>query len=237
MITLRRDPDLAARQRGARLAVRRQRRSRSVLYPRRAGRGLPESSVAAGRPRPALRRTLPCDPPRPDNAERSLAATRRDAARDARHGGAAGPDDGTIVAIFQAATGAVTVSRTYHAARQDLRRLDTTIRQDLAGVTCKMTPPNNPQDNLGYFEYGENALADPQGEDSDDYLRFTAKAPEGRPFTGRIWVPQVAVDRVTRRATRHGRPGRHAGAGPGHQPVRGDHLLPPRRQPLSPRPA
>src|SRR5262249_41918324 len=34
---------------------------------------------------------------------------------------------------------------------------------------------------------GENAFADLQGEDSDDYIRFTAKAPDGKPFTGRFW--------------------------------------------------
>ena len=40
----------------------------------------------------------------------------------------------------------------------------------------------------GLFEYGENEFADNQGEDSDDYIRFTAKAPAGKPFTGRMWV-------------------------------------------------
>ncbi|MDB5349439.1 MAG: hypothetical protein JWN86_686 [Planctomycetota bacterium] len=96
----------------------------------------------------------------------------------------------TIVAIFQAATGAVSVSRAYTLLDQDLRRLDVTLRQDLDGVTCKMTPPNNPANGLGYFEYSENALSDAQDEDSDDTLRFTAKAPDGRPFTGRMWVPK-----------------------------------------------
>ena len=75
-----------------------------------------------------------------------------------------------------------------------LRLLDSTIRSDLNGVTCKMTPPNNPKDNTGYFEYGENAFADLQGEDSDDYIRFTAKAPAGRPFTGRVWVAPSLIN-------------------------------------------
>ena len=96
-----------------------------------------------------------------------------------------------IVAIFQSATGAVTVSRNFALLEQDLRRLDTTFRQDLSGVTCSMTPPNNPTNNAGYFEYAENALSDAQDEDSDDTLRFTAKAPDGRPFTGRLWVPKT----------------------------------------------
>lgn len=97
----------------------------------------------------------------------------------------------TIVAIFQSATGSVTESRARALLDQDLRRLDATIRQDLDGVTCKMTPPNNPRDNRGYFEYAENALSDAQEEDSDDTLRFTSRAPEGRPFTGRVWVPKA----------------------------------------------
>ena len=52
-----------------------------------------------------------------------------------------------------------------------------------------MTPPLDPKDNLGYFEYGENSFADNQGDDTDDYLRFTVKAPEGQPFSGRVLVP------------------------------------------------
>lgn len=94
-----------------------------------------------------------------------------------------------VVQIFQSATGAMTASRTFQELDQGLRRLDSTIRQDLNGVTARLTPPLNPKDNLGYLEYGENAFADNQGEDADDYLRFTTKAPEGHPFTGRCWVP------------------------------------------------
>ncbi len=93
-----------------------------------------------------------------------------------------------IVQIFQSATGAITASRAYQELDQGLRRLDSTIRQDLKGVTARLTPPLDPKDNLGYFEYGENAFADAQGEDTDDYVRFTTKAPEGQPFTGRAWL-------------------------------------------------
>ena len=94
-----------------------------------------------------------------------------------------------IVKIFQAATGALSSAQAYQELDNQLRQLDATIRSDLNGVTCKLTPPNNPQNNPGYLEYGENEFADVQGEDSDDYIRFTAKAPAGRPFTGRMWVP------------------------------------------------
>ncbi len=94
-----------------------------------------------------------------------------------------------IATIFQAATGAVTLQRTMQELDGELRKIDSTIRQDLLGVTAKMTPPNDPDWNMGYFEYGENTFADNQGEDVDDYLRFTAKAPEGKFFTGRMYVP------------------------------------------------
>ncbi len=99
-----------------------------------------------------------------------------------------------IVQIFQAATGALNAAQVYQELDNQLRLLDGTMRSDLAGVTCKMTPPNNPLNNPGYFQYDENEFADNQGEDADDILRFTAKAPAGRPFTGRMWVgPQNAA--------------------------------------------
>ena len=93
-----------------------------------------------------------------------------------------------IVKIFQAATGALSAAQVYQELDNQLRLLDSTIRSDLGGVTCKLTPPNNPKNNTGYLEYGENEFADVQGEDSDDYIRFTAKAPAGQPFTGRMWI-------------------------------------------------
>lgn len=93
-----------------------------------------------------------------------------------------------IVMIFSSATGAVSGLQVYQQLDGDLRQLDITIRRDLIGVTARMTPPLNPRDGLGYFEYGENAFADIQQEDTDDYIRFTAKAPEGQPFTGRVWL-------------------------------------------------
>jgi len=92
-----------------------------------------------------------------------------------------------IVTIFKAATGAVNSLQAYQELDGNLRQLDSIIRQDLNGVTARMTPPLNPKDNLGYFEYIENQFADVQGEDSDDCIRFTAKAPEGQLFTGRAW--------------------------------------------------
>ena len=99
-----------------------------------------------------------------------------------------------IVQIFQAATGALNAAQVYQELDNQLRLLDLTIRSDLGGVTCKLTPPNNPKNNTGYLEYGENEFADVQGEDSDDYIRFTAKAPAGQPFTGRMWVRAAYIN-------------------------------------------
>ncbi len=93
-----------------------------------------------------------------------------------------------IVQVFAAATGAVSTQRVYQELDTSLRQVDTMLRQDLAGVTARFTPPLDPQKNLGYFEYIENSFADNQGEDADDCLKFTAKAPEGQVFTGRMFL-------------------------------------------------
>jgi hypothetical protein len=93
-----------------------------------------------------------------------------------------------LVQIFQAATGSVSAAQAFQQLDDQLRRIDGIIRSDLEGATARFTPPLDPALNLGYFEYGENEFADLQFEDSDDYIRFTAKAPSGQPFTGRMWV-------------------------------------------------
>jgi prepilin-type N-terminal cleavage/methylation domain-containing protein len=93
-----------------------------------------------------------------------------------------------LVSIFSSATGAISSSRVFVELDSGLRNLDSTIRRDLAGVTARLTPPLDPKDNLGYFEYSENSFADAQGEDGDDTLSFTAKAPEGQKFTGRFYI-------------------------------------------------
>lgn len=94
-----------------------------------------------------------------------------------------------IVQVFQAATSAVTGARTAQELDDSARLLDSTIRADLNGATARFTPPLDPNNNQGYFEYTENEFADNQGEDADDTLRFTAKAPPGRPFMGRMYLP------------------------------------------------
>ena len=96
-----------------------------------------------------------------------------------------------LVQIFQSATGAMTASKATQDIDVNLRQIDSMIRADLAGVTAKMTPPNDPALKMGYFEYGENSPADGQGEDTDDYLAFTVKAPEGQVFTARQWLSQI----------------------------------------------
>ncbi len=95
-----------------------------------------------------------------------------------------------LVLVFQRATGSIQEQRVYASLDQELRRIDSLIRQDLNGVTATMTPPNNPANQTGYFEYAENALADAQGEDGDDTLRFTVRAPLDQPFVGRVWLPK-----------------------------------------------
>ncbi len=97
-----------------------------------------------------------------------------------------------MVQIFQAATGALSAAQTIQDLDNQTKLLESTIRSDLGGVTAHFTPSLDPIQGLGYFEYGENEFADSQGEDSDDFLRFTAKAPPGQPFTGRMWVTQPA---------------------------------------------
>ena len=133
-----------------------------------------------------------------------------------------------LVQIFQAATGALSAAQTIQQLDNQLKLVDSTIRSDLGGVTARFTPPLDPAQNLGYFEYGENEFADTQGEDSDDYMRFTAKAPPGRPFTGRMWV--AASRRNVAGFYNASRPADH-----GHQRICRDHLLPAQRQPVSPR--
>ncbi len=96
-----------------------------------------------------------------------------------------------LVQIFQSATGAMSASRATQELDVVLRQVDSMIRSDLNGITAKMTPPNDPLLKTGYFEYGENSPADAQGEDTDDYLAFTVKAPEGQVFTARQWLFKI----------------------------------------------
>jgi len=96
-----------------------------------------------------------------------------------------------IVQVFKAATDAVSASRTYQELDSSLRQLDGTIRNDLQNLTARLTPPLDPSKNLGYFEYIENSFADNQGEDTDDCLRLTVKAPEGQLFNGRMYTSTV----------------------------------------------
>ncbi len=102
-----------------------------------------------------------------------------------------------LVQIFQSATGAMSASRTTQELDVNLRQVDSIIRSDLAGVTARMTPGmNDPKDKRGYFEYGENAFADAQGEDTDDWMAFTTRAPEGQVFSGRQWLALPANNNV-----------------------------------------
>ena len=132
-----------------------------------------------------------------------------------------------MVQIFQAATGALTAAQTIQELDNQLKLLDSTIRSDLGGVTARFTPPLDPAQNLGYFEYSENEFADMQGEDSDDCLRFTAKAPAGPAVHGAdVGDPAGELDRLLQR----GRSADHD-----HERICRDHLFPAQRQPVPPR--
>jgi type II secretory pathway component PulJ len=98
-----------------------------------------------------------------------------------------------MVQVFQAATGSLSTAQIIHELDNKLKLVDGMLRADLAGATATFTPPLDPEMNKGYFEYIENEFADTQGEDSDDILKFTAKAPSGQPFTGRMWVTMPAL--------------------------------------------
>ena len=102
-----------------------------------------------------------------------------------------------LVQIFQSATGAMSASRTTQELDVNLRQIDSIIRTDLAGVTAKMTPPNDPKNKRGYFEYYEGTFADAHGEDTDDWIAFTTKAPEGQTFSGRQYLrPSAAFPNI-----------------------------------------
>ncbi len=96
-----------------------------------------------------------------------------------------------LASVFQKATEAMIAARSYQELDNDLRRVESVLRSDLEGVTARMTPPNDPAWKRGYFEYGENAPADLQGEDTDDYLAFTTRAARGHGFSGRVWIPRT----------------------------------------------
>jgi len=98
-----------------------------------------------------------------------------------------------IAQIMTATTGAIQVARAYHQLDSELRAIEGTIKRDLGAATARMTPPLNPKDNLGYFEYGENEFADAQGEDSDDYISFTAQYTDGNLFYGRYFPAPSGV--------------------------------------------
>ena len=106
-----------------------------------------------------------------------------------------------LVQIFQSALGAMSASRTTQELDVTLRQIDSMVRSDLTGVTANMTPPNDPALKQGYFEYGEGAQADAQGEDTDDYMAFTTKAPEGQNFTGRQYLFGTGINATVQPTT------------------------------------
>ena len=134
-----------------------------------------------------------------------------------------------LVQVFQAATGSLTAAQSYQQLDDQLRRIDTIIRSDLEGVTARFTPPLDPAQNLGYFEYAENEFADLQGEDSDDTSASPPRPPRaGLSPGGCGWVRDL-TGTVLRQQCVH--------ADHDHQRICRDHLFLAQWQPLSPRPA
>ena len=128
--------------------------------------------------------------------------------------------------IFQAATGALSAAQTIQDLDNQLKLLESTIRSDLGGVTARFTPPLDPAQNLGYFEYGENEFADLRGKTATTTCGSPPRRPPGQPFTGRMWVAAAGELAGFYNAAR--------AAGHGHQRICRDHLLPAQRQPVSP---
>ena len=126
-----------------------------------------------------------------------------------------------LVQIFQSATGAISASRTNTELDVRLRQLDSTIRSDLAGSTAKMTPPNDPNDKRGYFEYGENAIRRRPG---GRHRRLPRLHHQGRRGGSLHRPPGHRSPRSEARQS--------ATRGDDSQPGRRGDLLPPQRQPL-----
>ena len=68
-----------------------------------------------------------------------------------------------IVSIFQVATGAVTTQRTMQELDDELRTLDSTIRQDLQGVTARLNPPLDPDAQARLLRVRRERLRRPPG--------------------------------------------------------------------------
>ncbi len=87
------------------------------------------------------------------------------------------------------------------------------LRQDLAGVTVRMSPPVHPESNSGYFELIEGPLRDTNAgvnspnlsADTDDILLFTTKS-AGGPFVGR-YGPNDLIESDTAEVAWFCRPG------------------------------
>ncbi|MCE5269429.1 MAG: hypothetical protein LLG00_16255 [Planctomycetaceae bacterium] len=118
---------------------------------------------------------------------------------------------GAVVAMFGRVGGAVTDSRSMLEAADRLRLAAERLQMDLTGVTVTMSPPRDPANNEGYFEYIEGPIgpvvaprdiacnsdngnqADTTIGDCDDILMFTTRS-SGRPFVGRFGTGTVQSD-------------------------------------------
>ena len=102
-----------------------------------------------------------------------------------------------IVQIFQAATGTLSASRAYQEIDAGLRRLDGLMRSDFNGATRQDDATEQPQGQSRLLRVRRERIRRPSGEDSDDYVRFTTKAPVDRPFIGRYWPNSIPLTNTT----------------------------------------
>ena len=98
----------------------------------------------------------------------------------------------SVASLFTVFGRALTQSQSTVDQVARLRAAAWKLRQDLAGVTCRVTPWLSPDAEAGYFECVEGPRKDnaaPHGSsnleaDTDDILMFTTRAPAGK-FFGR----------------------------------------------------
>lgn len=122
-----------------------------------------------------------------------------------------------VVQIFADVGRNIRNSRTALESNDRQRSAQRRLMHDLAGVTCPMRPPLNPDDGWGYFEYLEGPIGpvfaastvaqydainngvmapDTSIGDFDDILMYTARS-RGEPFVGRFTYKRSPVGTET----------------------------------------
>ena len=141
-----------------------------------------------------------------------------------------------LVQVFQAATGACRHAQSLAQLDDGLRRLDGTIRSDLLqGDGADSRHHSIPRKTWVCSEYGESEFRRCPGEDSDDYIRNTTKAPQPsalhRPHFPELQTHPFSSEGAKQQVQNISRIGHH-----GHQSICREIIyFLTVRQPLSPR--